>query len=73
MKLNDLAFSINIEEAQLCHRCAATQGGGVVLGLSEALSQRDSEKRPRKLVAVRVRWSHMQRTQNFEILSCFRC
>lgn len=50
MKLNDLAFSINIGDARLCHQCAATPGGVVVLGLSKALSQRGSEKRSRKLV-----------------------
>lgn len=50
MKLNDLAFSINIGGARLCHQCAATPGGVVVLGLSKALSQRGSEKRSRKLV-----------------------
>lgn len=44
MKLNDLAFSINIGDAQLCHQCAEKQTGGVALGLSKALSQRGREK-----------------------------
>lgn len=35
MKLNDLAFSINIGDAQLCHQCAAKQArsrSGLVKG-----------------------------------------
>lgn len=55
MKLNDLAFSINIGDARLCHQCAATRDGGVVLGLSKALPQRGSEKRSRKLVKKKVK------------------